>query len=368
MIMRSFICFALLLLWTAREQTLLAQIPISQYEFNGDFTNSSSFEDLHGVPAPAGTFREGPDSATAPEGVPLFGLGVDGTPNGAVLLDGLDDWIDLTIAGLPGERVPAGSFSGPGLVSGTMMAWVKVNDPASAQSRWLMGNANGNDFQAWRFGWNGAQLEAMPQAADNPTSLFAVTDATSNTDWADSAWHHLAVQWDGVGDQANIYLDGAPLGDPIAGSSLTGANTQTPWELPMAIGARNNGGILEGFWDGAIDDLRVYAEALSDAQILTIFEETPIALLPDFDEDADVDGSDFLIWQRGFANGSTFEQGDANSDGMVDGTDLAIWQTAFGTLGAGPAAQISAVPEPQTLVLLLISALAAAGGRRLPGV
>ena len=360
MILRCVICCTVLSLGIAWERNLPAQTPISQYEFNGNFVNSSSFVDKNGIPAPDGTFREGHDSATAPEGTPLFGLGVDGTPEGAILLDGLDDWIDVTTAGLPGETVLAGSFSGPGLVSGTMTVWVKVDAPASAQSRWLAGDANNTDFQAWRFGWNGAQLEAVPHAADHPTSQFHVTDTTGNTAWADGAWHHLAVAWDGAINQANLYLDGAPLGNTITGTSLSGSNAQTPWELPMAIGARNNGGHLEGFWDGAIDDLQVYAEALNDSQIQAIYEETPIAILPDFDADSDVDGADFLIWQRGFGNGTTFEEGDANGDTVINGTDLAIWQAAFGDSDGGNTPQFAAVPEPRALLLLLAAAVTAA--------
>jgi hypothetical protein len=366
MIWRTIICCLIFSFWVTWERSLPAQTLISQYEFNGDFTNASPFVDKNGVPAPDGTFREGRNSVTAPEGTPLFGQGIDGTPDGAVLLDGLDDWIDVTTAGLPGETVLATSFGGPGLVSGTAMAWVKVNTPASAQSRWLMGNANSGDFQAWRFGWSGAHLEAVPQAADSPSSLFSVTDASSNTAWADGAWHQLAVAWDGAVNQANLYLDGAPLGDPISGSSLTGANPQTPWELPMAIGARNNGGFLEGFWDGALDDLRIYAEALSDAQIQTIYEETPVAVLPDFDADTDVDGADFLIWQRGVGNGTTFEEGDANGDQMVDGSDLALWQDAFGTSGGGEMPQVASVPEPRAILLLLVGLLAVTFSRYLP--
>jgi hypothetical protein len=66
----------------------------------------------------------------------------------------------------------------------------------------------------------------------------------------------------------------------------------------------------------------------------------------DFDGDDDVDGDDFLAWQRGngTTTGATSAQGDANGDQMVNGADLTIWQTQFGMTGASAAA--SAVPEP----------------------
>lgn len=49
----------------------------------------------------------------------------------------------------------------------------------------------------------------------------------------------------------------------------------------------------------------------------------------DFDDDGDVDGSDFLAWQRGFGTGTTNAEGDTNGDNNVDGTDLANWQAAY---------------------------------------
>ncbi len=51
----------------------------------------------------------------------------------------------------------------------------------------------------------------------------------------------------------------------------------------------------------------------------------------DFDVDGDVDGSDFLNWQRNNgATGVNRLSGDASGDGNVNADDLATWQSAFG--------------------------------------
>ncbi len=62
----------------------------------------------------------------------------------------------------------------------------------------------------------------------------------------------------------------------------------------------------------------------------------------DFDDDGDVDGTDFLAWQRGFGinSGATQSDGDADSDFDVDAQDLGIWQTQFG--GVAPLANATA--------------------------
>jgi hypothetical protein len=76
----------------------------------------------------------------------------------------------------------------------------------------------------------------------------------------------------------------------------------------------------------------------------------------DFDVDGDVDGRDFLAWQRGFgqSSGASLSDGDADFDGDVDAVDLGHWQAAYGSstfmLAANQAVSQS-VPEPTIAVL-----------------
>lgn len=67
----------------------------------------------------------------------------------------------------------------------------------------------------------------------------------------------------------------------------------------------------------------------------------------DHDLDGDVDGRDFLIWQRYF--GINSNNGDANSDLIVDGLDLEIWQTQYGSTLIALSTGI-ALPEPSNVV------------------
>ncbi len=96
---------------------------------------------------------------------------------------------------------------------------------------------------------------------------------------------------------------------------------------------------------------------------LTQFEETfraaPAGLAADFDADGDVDGADFLIWQRGLrSDGGTPAGGDANGDGAVNAADLAIWRNQFGPAPSAIALQRS-VPEPPAGALLWLAGLSA---------
>jgi hypothetical protein len=84
----------------------------------------------------------------------------------------------------------------------------------------------------------------------------------------------------------------------------------------------------------------------------------------DFDTDSDVDGSDFLAWQRGFGTigGALKGEGDANDDGNVNADDLAIWQAQYGN--PPPLSAVNSIPEPTTLVLVMLGMASAYCWRR----
>jgi len=84
----------------------------------------------------------------------------------------------------------------------------------------------------------------------------------------------------------------------------------------------------------------------------------PDATLDDanFDGDNDIDGADFLTWQRNFGTGTLPSQGDAENDGDVDSKDLTVWEIQYG--GTPPlAAAAASVPEPSSASLILLFGL-----------
>ena len=86
----------------------------------------------------------------------------------------------------------------------------------------------------------------------------------------------------------------------------------------------------------------------------------------DFDLDGDVDGRDFLTWQRnaGTLVGAHYDQGDADLNGIVDGNDLAIWQAAYGGVNPATSSVAVKVPEPQSVMLLILAGIMGQGVRR----
>ncbi len=71
----------------------------------------------------------------------------------------------------------------------------------------------------------------------------------------------------------------------------------------------------------------------------------------DYDIDRDVDGADFLLWQRTLGDATATRAGaDGNANGGVDGDDLAVWSGHFGQTVPAAATQ-AAIPEPTSLAL-----------------
>jgi hypothetical protein len=89
------------------------------------------------------------------------------------------------------------------------------------------------------------------------------------------------------------------------------------------------------------------------ADITFQFKATP-PLTADFDGNDVVDDKDFALWEGDFMqNGDSDSDGDGDSDGI----DFLAWQRGMGR-DYSPAIAATVVPEPTSLALAIISALA----------
>jgi len=140
---------------------------------------------------------------------------------------------------------------------------------------------------------NGGELISLVGPDGSLLQRFTYNDA--------GGWPNAA---DGVGPSLEYVGPLTLTEDPFAGS------ISDPFDMPSNWRASNTNGGTPGTGDPIVSNSA------------------------DFDGDGDVDGRDFLTWQRGFGlqspNG-TKADGDADSDADVDGNDLGVWQAQFGT-------------------------------------
>lgn len=215
-------------------------------------------------------------------------------------------------------------------------------------------NPDGSGTAIWEFDIAGASslevsidMAAMGDFEANADSFewtyaidggLALPLFTSSVDEAGSANYTLA---DG---------DSFQLNDPLVMTDIDGDATQLSNLFQTLTSA------IAGSGDTLTLELVAVADGGSEAfafDNIVIEGLTILADDADFDQDGDVDGVDFLAWQRGLGNGSTLAEGDANGDGQVDEMDLAVWQSQYAG-GAGGAQQaLAAVPEPASVVLIL---------------
>lgn len=90
------------------------------------------------------------------------------------------------------------------------------------------------------------------------------------------------------------------------------------------------------------------------------FVAYPMLSTADFNSDGRVDGSDFLVWQRGFASTNAVrEHGSADGDLDVDGQDLSIWKQEFGAIaGLGVASEVNSPATGLDSVYLAVNPMA----------
>ncbi|HEX2706057.1 MAG TPA: LamG domain-containing protein [Candidatus Lustribacter sp.] len=94
------------------------------------------------------------------------------------------------------------------------------------------------------------------------TSAWKFFDSTTAVPL--NTWTHLAATYNG--STLTVWINGSKSGS-MAVTGRTCSNNE-----PLAIGAKNapSKGLLEAFWDGQLDDVRIYNRALSAAGIAAL--------------------------------------------------------------------------------------------------
>ena len=235
--------------------------------------------------------------------------------------------------------------TGPGFtinVAGLLAPWGEGIGSAVEQAKdnageqWLDGGAtmnhrvrpdsfNSSGFSAWN------EPMALAQAPNYSASSY---DSVFDRGPVD-ATHFFAANQKSVEGYVDFDVT-TTFADQFAKDKLYG------WILHTSLGPAS--GADPGASDGKLS-FRDWEVGLDNTGPKLIVDFTaPVGQAGDFDNDGDVDGSDFLDWQRN----------DKTPGGLTD------WQNAY----PSSLAVIGAVPEPTSLTLLLAAGITAYASRR----
>jgi sugar lactone lactonase YvrE len=95
-------------------------------------------------------------------------------------------------------------------------------------------------------------------------------------------------------------------------------------------------------------------------------DSTSQPVVGDYNGNGLVDGADYVVWRDSLGQTGAGLPADGDSDGSVDNDDYGVWRGHFGN-GSGSGSSLggnSAVPEPNSLVILLITGAAIISRRR----
>ena len=173
-------------------------------------------------------------------------------------------------AGGNGDYVStSGYYPVTGSDARTVSAWVNIPSNASPDNfcrvvSW--GNASGSGDAGQR--WN---LSAKGTGEEVPVLDIHFASLIGSTRIDDGNWHHIAATFPSSGSvltDATLYLDGSP--ETIATTNGGDTAVNTTGDKSVVIGGDGNG---TNEFDGSIDEVRIYDEELSDAQINQLYND-----------------------------------------------------------------------------------------------
>lgn len=148
---------------------------------------------------------------------------------------------------------------------GTLMAWVTIRVlPASFATVIGFFGATGTTRAKFTVDSSGNILVRATALDADATSAFTTAATALNVNQR----YHLAVVYNFSSKSGIVYVDGSQYATGFF-VNMTAGNTSNTNCSNGSIGSQELGG--SNFWDGEIEDCRVYDRALGPAEITTIF-------------------------------------------------------------------------------------------------
>jgi hypothetical protein len=204
----------------------------------------------------------------------------------------------------------------------------------------------------------------------NPTTIaninyYSITSAANALD---------SVHWNSL-DQQNLFaVDGNDPGT-VAGDSVTEgwdkATNATNGQLTEFFLRSGGAAIASGstlslgnaynpaIFGGANGDLQ-FTYGIADGPLMTgvVTYVTSPGVTGDYNSDGVVDAADYTVWRDHLGQTFALPNRDPLNSGPISAADYTSWKSHFGMSGSGAASASTGVPEPASLLLLLIGSTA----------
>ena len=207
-----------------------------------------------------------------------------GLQGGGLFFDGLDDFA---------ERIDPDFTLGTDAWS--VMAWIKTSG----------GDGSGKIVDWYRCGAN-------PECFSPDSALYSLSTSSGNTDWhlrdddavwhritdshdlRDNRWHQLVGSMDPQADVMRLYVDGQFVEEKSTTLTSFSSGNIT---VPLSIGRRfiKGWGTPQQFYEGVIDEVRIYRRMLSALEVQLLYQEGLNIADADLNQDERIDLFDFGI-------------------------------------------------------------------------
>jgi sulfatase modifying factor 1 len=261
------------------------------------------------------------------------GQGSGDTESGAYTLEG-------------GTPTPS---NGPSVTRNPGAIWVMPNQDEWMKAAYYQPTDQGGDADGyWVF---------PTRSNSNPTVASANSTGDITNPGTNVANYNFGAQWNGLQGNVTTVGSAGPLSASYYGTFDQGGNVQEWNETPFMSGvSRGNRG---GNYVSPSSGLGYNSNGAGGAEF--VGEGFRVATLAvactvtgDYNCNGTVDAADYVLWRNGGPLQNEFD-----TPGVVNAADYTAWRARFGqTAGSGSGVSTNAaVPEPATLMLLMLAAL-----------
>ena len=178
--------------------------------------------------------------------------------NSAYLFDGIDDYISIPHTNLL-------NFTN----SYSLSFWVRLSSDIVGEQERIIGKglAHSGDVQNWSFTFKDDQkLDFFWEPLDD-ANMLNTTDQTLDS----QKFYHIVGLVDVEEQETRLYINGN-----INIINSTYGSTPTTNNDDLLIGVRENlqlGGGFDNYFDGIIDDIKIFSKALNSCEVLALYNE-----------------------------------------------------------------------------------------------